>query len=137
MQETKPQLIKELCTFVNEILKITDSEFTRKPHFLIMNITLFDTTINIDAYVYYVFWAGGLCLLNKLMLCYVKNRDNLEIIFRNRRTFICKIIKNKLQNLVCKAQMMPPCYASPPPPPPTHTHSALFSYHSPSPHFFS
>ena len=29
MQETKPQLIKKLCTFVNEILKITDSEYTR------------------------------------------------------------------------------------------------------------
>ena len=29
MQETKPQVIKKLCTFVNEILKIKDSEFIR------------------------------------------------------------------------------------------------------------
>ena len=31
----------------------------------------YDTTIKFDVYVYCVFWAGGLYLLNKLMLCYV------------------------------------------------------------------
>ena len=39
-----------------------------------MNITLLYTTINFDAYVCYIFWAGGLVYLINLcyvMVCYV------------------------------------------------------------------